>query len=383
MAGVKLIDVEQYLKDTIAAVDPSFQLTVSEVHRKGMMRALLGISKVKMDEDLRNLSAAIEWGKAEKFLREELNGFEPPQGAPQFQGGLEIYESFAPNAAKLFSYLARGRAYKGQMDLLLQDVRPDLSPIFHEVVGAVDEEHLLEAYALQQDPAQQELLLMCVKKELVLNSSDSSDCGKSKGAKGESSLKEFLSHEHSKERVLHNTFITTKHKNAMSKKCPYVIQLPKSFDVNGMTTELDAVVLAPFNDGDETMTIDWVWEAKATLHPVTLYDALSKKFSAISTIFAQANAKLYIKGEEYSIHATGLPRIGVFGSKILSPSAAARRSQLLTCEVMLSTSPEAVKEALDTGRITVSHEKLMADLNACLLLTQKVKPKVYVASLLD
>jgi hypothetical protein len=206
------------------------------------MRALLGISKVKMDEDLRNLSATIVWVKAERFVREELIGCEPPECAPQFQVGLKIYESFAPNAAKLFSYLARGRAYKGQMDLLLQDVRPDLSPIFHEVVGPLDKEHLLEAYALQQDPAQQELLLMCVKKKLELAPPDSSDCGKSEGAKGESSLNEFLCNEHGEKRVLHNTFITTKHKNAISNKCPYVIQLPKSFDVNGMTTELDAVV---------------------------------------------------------------------------------------------------------------------------------------------
>lgn len=383
MANVRLIDIEQYLKDTIEEVDPSFQLTVNETHRKGMMRALLGISKVVMSQELRNLSTTIEWGKAERFVREELSGLESPEGAPQFQDGLEIYESFAPNAVKLFSYLARGRTYKGQMDHLLQDIRPDLCSMFQEVVDPIDELDLLEAYALQQDLAQQEFLLMCVKKELVHSSPDSSDNGKSKGAKGETSLTEFLFSKHGQKQVLQNTFITTKHKNAISKKCPYVIQLPKSVDVNGMTTELDAAVLAPFYDGDEIVTVDEVWEAKATLNPVTLYDALSKKCSAISTIFAQDKAKLYIKGKEYSLQSTGIPSIGVFGSKIMSPHAAARRSQYVTCELMLSTSPEAVKEALGTGRITVNHERLMADLNACLQLTQEVKPRVYVSSFLD
>ena len=191
MTNAKLIDVEQYIKDTMQAVDPSFRLAVSKIERKTMMSALLGISKMQMDADLRNLSASIEWNKAVRFIKEELSGVDPPKDAPQFQDGLETYEKFTPNVSKLFSYLARGRVYKGEFDKLVNAVLPDLSPMFQEVVTPISDDALLEQYALEQDPTLQELLLKCVELELPRNPPDSADSGESKGKQGEASLKEF------------------------------------------------------------------------------------------------------------------------------------------------------------------------------------------------
>jgi hypothetical protein len=381
MTSTQCIPIIPYLKETIQAVDPCFRLAVGEQHRKSMMRAIVKISKVQMDQDLRQLRAKIQWSKADCFVRDELISLTPPPDAQQFQEGLNKYKSFEPNHMKLFSFLARGRTYQGKLAKLLQDVKPELVPTFQQIVDPIPELELLEYYAREQHLSLQESLLRCVHTQFPKAPTDSPDAGKAKGIKGETSLQAYLETKYPDKRVLSNVFISKKPKSGQSPKCPYVIQLPSSLSWDGMTSELDALVLEPTQDGDESVVVIEVWEAKATLHPVTLHDALSKKYAAVAKIFETNDVRLLLEGkEDFAIQHGTLPGFGIFGNSLLSPVAAARRSQVLVCEKLIETSRKAVEHALDTGEILVSHEQVLSDLKRTLRLAEEIQPTVVIAS---
>lgn len=381
MDGTQSIPIIPYLKETILALDPSFSLKVGEQHRKGMMRAMIGkTSKVLMGQDLRQLQSKMQWEKADCFVREELQSLAPPPDAPQFQEGLTKYKSFEPNHMKLFSFLAGGRVFQGKLDKLLQDTKPSLLPIFQEVVDPIPKLELLESYAREHHVSLQESLLKCVHAQFPKAPSSSRDGGKAKGIKGETSLQAYLESKYPDKRVITNVFISKRQRPGKSQKCPFVIQLPSSLNWDGMTSELDALVLEPTQDGDESVIITEVWEAKATLHPVTLHDALSKKHAAISRIFEANDVRLLLEGSgNFAIEQGKPPKIGIFGNSLLPPGAAAHKSQVLVCEKLVETSREVVEIALDTGEIPVSHEQVLFDLNRTLKLATEVQPTVVVA----
>jgi hypothetical protein len=388
--AVQTIDLESYLQDTIKELDPCFQLSVSEKHRKGMMRALLNISKAKMDQELRNLQAELQWQKAESFLKEELCSLTPSvDDAPQYMEGLLIYENFKPAAKKVFSFLARGRKYQGRLERLLEEVKPELVPAFSKVAEKVPELRLLEDYALgkKDDRPQRDCLLRCVRTEFPKSPPDLPEAGKVKGIRSEMNLQKYLEerfeNDDTKKLVLNNVYISKKKKSGKV-KVPYTIQLPSSIkNWVKMTSELDALVLDSVKDGDTTVSLIEVWEAKTTLNPATIYDALTKKYTAVSKILEISDVQLcQFSGKEQRnlFIAQDKPRFGIYGTKLLSSKAAARQSQVLVCEKIIETSPLAVKEALSTGKISVSHEMVLSDLNATLSLAQEIQPTVIVAT---
>ena len=55
-----------------------------------------------------------------------------------------------------------------------------------------------------------------------------------------------------------------------------------------------------------------VWEAKSTIYPATLEDALSKKYRAVSVI-TDSDVELSMEGERFPVDDTHPPTIGVFG----------------------------------------------------------------------
>ena len=393
----QIVSLETYLEDTIQAVDPTFQLTLGEQHRKKMICAILGITKVQLDEDLRRLRSELHWEKTERFVLDKLKTMIPPSesDAPQFEQGMQNYQQFKTNYNKLFSYLAGGRRFKGQFVSLLEETGPkEFVPEYQKVVKVIPDIELLERYVLEQHPSMHEILLECVQTQFPQEApTEPEDGGKSKGERGEATLREYLLEEQTSQQpenvVLSNVFINLKKKNRT--KGRHSIQLPKSFKWDdGMTAELDALVVRQImnGDGDDddcTVVVTQVWEAKATLHPVTIFDALSKKHSAISKVFQTPGVLLCLDGKEVPIEcssesSTGLPSMGIFGNKILPPIAAATRVHVLLCEKLIGTSPKVVKNALKTGKITIPHEEVIASIEKTLQLAKVIQPTVIIAS---
>eukprot|EP00980_Cylindrotheca_fusiformis_P020696 scaffold7738_cov133-Cylindrotheca_fusiformis.AAC.5 len=381
MSKPQIIPIIPYLEETIRVVDPSFQLRADEQHRKGMMRAVMQISKVQMGHQLRELHSQIQWENAEAFVQEELVLLTPPPDAPQFQEGIRKYKSFEPNHKKLFSFLARGRVYQGKLEKVLEDVMPSLVPTFQQIMDPIPELELLEYYARRQDKSIQELLLKCVHTSFPKASVDSSEVGKARGINSETSLEKYLESKYPDKMVLTNVYISKKPRNGKNQKSPFVIQLPSDLQWERMTSELDALVLDPIQDGDESVRIQEVWEAKATLHAITLYDALSKKHSAVSKIIETDGVRLLLQGRgDFAIQNGTTPSVGIFGSSLLSPKAAARRSQVVICEKLAETSAKVVEEALETGFIQASTDEVLSDLKHTLQLAREIQPIVVVVA---
>jgi len=381
---VHVISLETYLQETMDAIDPSFQFSVSEQHRKSMIQAILGISKVQMDADLRDLRARMHWIEAERFVREELRSLSTPPDpdiAPQFEEGLRDYEKFEPDHTRLFSFLARGRTYKGQLALLLNETSPELIPSYQRIVDKIPDLELLECYVREQDPKLQDILLRCATIQLPKASVLKPERAQEKGELGETSLQTYLEDMHKKESVLTNVFVNNKSTKGKRQKSECVIEIPPSVTWEKMTSELDAIVVEPINDGDESAVITSVWEAKATLHPTTIYDALSKKYAAVSTVFQTDDVKLCLKEKgELALRTDKLPQMGIFGTNLLPPAAACRKLQIVLCEKNVGSSPEAVQEALDTGKMSVSREEVQFVLERALCLAREIQPIVVVAS---
>lgn len=375
--GFQIISLETYLEDTIKAIDPNFQLTLGEQHRKIMMRGIIGNTKVQMDEDLRKLRSKLHWDMAERFVLEDLNSLATPVDAPQFKVGLQNYKSYKNNHKKLFSYLAGGRVYQGKLASLLEKTNPELVPKYQQIVEEIPELELLKSYALEQDSCINEILLECIMAPFPKAPPGSEDGGQSRGKGGELSLTKYLGQTFETERILPNVFINMKKKN-LGKST--TIQLPKSLNWDGMTSELDALVLQKSNRSIESVLVTQIWEAKATLHPISIHDALSKKHAAISKIFVTNGVTLYLDGNEVDVESGKLPKMGIFGRVLLSPKAAARRTQVILCEKLLGTRREVTENALVSGKISIPHEEVLNYLKTTLVLARDIQPTVVIAS---
>jgi hypothetical protein len=407
-----LSSIQDYLQETMDAIfmDPSsYSLSINEGHRKPMMRALLGgIPKVDFDAQLRDLSTRLAWDQTQRFVVEELVHMTPPPDAPEFAQGLKTYQLFQDKPSKLFSYLARGRMYQGKFERLLQDVQPGLLPRYQDISREIPRLELLRSFANEQtnESSLKDELLQCVDMQVPKAAPQPLDGGKSSGTQNEIDLSSYLQGRLENERtrtlapsgqrrLLAPVFIQTRRrgngKNGNShhpnKKHPYIIELPESIDLNGKTTELDALVVEETTCGG-MMRIHEVWEAKATLHPITLYDALSKKSKMIACIFeADSEASLWIHGTRYTIllpttttTTTRSSKLGIFGKTMMSPAAAARRTQLVAGERLLETSRGAVQEALATGQVSIPRDQVMHQLERLLQLAQDIQPMLVVSS---
>ncbi|KAG7348912.1 hypothetical protein IV203_011509 [Nitzschia inconspicua] len=420
-----------------------YQLTLNEQHRPKMIRAISGMSKVELKQKLRELQIQYQWKLADDFLRHQLqpllSTMDVKDSAPNLSSGIQNYletkqDLFAqqqpPLVAKFFSTLARGRTYQGKMEHLLKDIAPNLLNKYREIVADLSEHDLLQQLINQQqqqqqhsgkcchhddDPTQQ-LLQQCLTMKFVQAPPEPLDGGRSKGKQGEVDLQSYLTALSSIDdsvRVLSPVWIRPlgahKIKGNNNKKCKYVLEVPSHHIQSGMTNEFDAMIVRL--EGD-TVTIEQVWDAKATLDPSSIHDILFKKVSSLTSlltsndvlstgkfIIANGNENSNIPSSDvYNIQVQSscsnstsnsttstvlFPKIGLFGSKLPSPRAAARRLQVTVCEVLLESNREIVENVLkeNTGKVTPPTDMVVRYATQLLTRIREVKPIVVVPDL--
>ena len=147
----------------------------------------------------------------------------------------------------------------------------------------------------------------------------------------------------------------------------------------GMTSEFDGLVVEQRED-DDCVRILELWEAKASLHPLTLWDAAGKKVSSMAAILEDIlAARLVWNGRSLRLPPQPeMPLVGVFGTHILPPAAAAQRVRTLVCQKLLSTNVEVVLTALETGRVPVSRDEVLRELARLEELIGRVRPVIAV-----
>ena len=461
------ISVEEYLHDVMAAVDPSHCITVSGHHRKKMIRCLLGYTnKADFNLRLQNINTKLQWEKTALFVNEDLTALDPLklQGtAPQFQEGIRLQQagdphfSFQPlNTAnqyyylaptRFFSYLARGKHYQGSFERLLKDVAPNLLATYQDIVEDRSEIELMRMIVLDENhmddvdgasssskstppkdgrPAviwKEQLLQLLAKDFDGKGSQTLADGGQFIGRKNEMDLASYLKQRRTqdgsnsetsapKTLVISNVLVKPINKHLRlckqnsqrlykQKQLPYVILSNTNLD--GMTSEFDSLVLERVGD---KIRIAEMWEAKATLTPDTISDALFKKLPALQTVLQDPEAQIYfypqnesnsgnsqqllefLSGDNnHGISYTSLEEdepiifplvrhsdntrensssqsssssiinnngieVGIFGIDLMKPEDAARRTQFVHCEVLLGRSTETVIEGLETGYVS-------------------------------
>ena len=146
-------------------------------------------------------------------------------------------------------------------------------------------------------------------------------------------------------------------------------------------------MVVQFHDHDSVVRLVQVWEAKAALNPNTLQNALSKK-SRILAAICQNECTLRVKGkpERYTVDTTTTtttttsppPPLGIFGTRLVSPAAAARQVQTVLAEAALETDAAAVRKALQQGHVTVPRERAVAAMQHVCTLAQRIDPMVIV-----
>lgn len=388
MTNVRTVCLESYLQETIEAVENnSGTMRINESHRKTMMRTLLGIRRMEMDKQLRTLQNRLAWKKAEYFVNEHLLSLKvDAQEAPQFSSGLESMIDFRKrpdaNVWKFFSLLARGRTYQGKLERLLQDVQPELVPIYLEqVIAKTPETDLLQFYAREQDPQLLELLQKCIDLQLPKEPCQPDDGGRSSGKKGELDLQFYLNtilinDQKVVSPVLIQTTQSFVKSNNKNKRAPYALLVPPTVDLHGMTSELDALVIQQHHH-DKGIHVSQVWEAKATLHPTTIRDVLTKKQAAILTLKEARSTELVIEGCRSFCH--GDFRLGIFGNTLLNPIAGARRAMQACGERLLETDADIIPEVLETGQVQIPTSLVLASLESLRTLVQEIQPVLVVA----
>ncbi|KAL3927383.1 MAG: hypothetical protein SGARI_005341 [Bacillariaceae sp.] len=209
--------------------------------------------------------------------------------------------------------------------------------------------------------------------------------------------------------------------NNNKKQQRYVIEVPKGTMKDGMTNEFDAMVVSALwndNGGDSSnhaIQIHEVWDAKATMDPPAMYDILKKKVSTLETILQpetlmNSDTKFIIQndgGELRQVYnvtvvkparddaegddgnyltntpSTALPTIGLFGSRLPSPQAAAKRLQVTICESLLEFDRDTVQEILllkGDGKVSPPRGVVMDRVTKLLEHARRIHPVIVVPS---
>ena len=431
------VSLDEYAHQVLDAVDQhdneegfTFGLNRQQ-HMKSMMRAFLGLGKVEFKQRMAAFVQAGQERDTEKFVQAHwssivaaVDSTTAPSLASSTEAALDQLKeslfSLKP-PRKFFSNMARGRVYQGRFERLLEAAQPDLLEPYEHIFrfdkekSTTDngvEDELLRHFA-QHEAADNETLYRDLVACIDMNYTASApafpaDGGRSSGLQGEVNLITYLEQQRvcSSNQIVAPVLIRLQNicnpnsnkKNSASR--PNVIELPtaSNVDLYGMSTELDAIVTQRCPNDAHTVRLVEVWEAKAALHPSRLYEALVKKQQTLQAILVSSEQNKHSQGrnmsctlvlgesdERFAIEVDGddvgeprLPQLGIFGTTILSPRAAARRTALIVGEFLLETSPDVVRATLRDGFVTVPKPKVRDSIKRLQSLAILLQPIVVV-----
>lgn len=134
-------------------------------------------------------------------------------------------------------------------------------------------------------------------------------------------------------------------------------------------SEFDAVLYTKeyTEDGDEdSARIDEIWEAKLSISPSSLWDAVTKKISSLREIMSDEEAYLTHEGTQLQLRfpnaEEGKLIFGIYGKEILSPENAIGQMVSMASTNGLKDIKTVVK-ALDRGYVEVKRSKTLSDLD--------------------
>lgn len=286
-----------------------------------------------------------------------------------------------------FQRIATGKLYRGNVVDMLTDIAPELVPKFEEaMVPRTDEEVLLQMVEFVErskdgdglDPVRIRTARDCIG---LFSSTDANDAkkirttatnGKINGRNCEQVCVDYLLRRHRDKHhsVLKNVNVTPKspHKHASSLLKTDTIRsnsvagtgiLRTNVDRNHSCSEFDALVVDTPSSGNSIRVVE-MWEAKFTLSPNTLQDAIGKKLAAMQAILRDGDSSLILGGREFGlidgVETAATLTFGIFGLEILPPPKALGQLLCRLALDMLSDNVGIVIKAMENGFVEVGKE---------------------------
>ena len=348
--------------------------------------------KMKLDERIREERVLLEFERMSSFVLQSLrpavmdldedlrNTF-----VPALQDQIKQIEVMSRNVESgkkiegksliVFSRLASGRQYKGQLHDMVGDLFPHLMEKYKDASQRITDrdvfERLIRLDLTNDDQASQgedfhsrriRAAIDCLDMFYPISSdtqtldSTCDDANSERGNLAESSIlsgklaeESCLRHIQEKHQgpILSNVFINTRRNSDSNEKYkPPRQRRNKSTviwsDIGGadrhrVCSEFDVLLLKESYDNDPatpTHFVESIWEVKRTISPSTLYDILTKKLEAIELLLDDKSAELtYQDEEEASIsvpfsqavrqQSNRVFTFGIYGLELLQPANAA------------------------------------------------------------
>lgn len=380
--SMQFIDIYEYLNDVERELlnGGMNQMQITESHRKTMLRALLGMTKVGLDERMREERAGLQRAQVVRFLEEDLvSALEDgvvidETAAPYFQSALDrvlTAEEPSPkpipqraSADGICSPMARGRVYKGKFLDLLSDIVPKLVPEYQSAALVTDRDVMLSLVnnLAIEDNIDVDACKKCIQCDLPAEQNDTGGSGAGDGLRCEAKCIDFLTSRslEPSRLILSNVFVKPLNCKRQSRQASDRAIIATSIDLDGICSEFDAIVVEKVNDehGKTTaMRVCEVWEAKVTISPLTIHDALTKKSTAMKSLLSKEDTLILLDEAEYLLVGDEEPVVGVFGNELLPPKRAANQLKVVACRSALSSDVDTVIDALETGYVVMSSDR--------------------------
>lgn len=320
------------------------KLQATESDRISWLCCLSGLSRLEWNTKLKEMERQLQIERA-KELCDRLPRTEVV-GASKYLSQLDQAETME-DPLRFFAALANGQTYKGKFDELLHEIAPELLTDF-ECITVVDKKETLRR-VLDECENRAELFRV-LELELPPSAPQPPESGTATGKANEENLLTFLQSRTTDGAILMSNVLVKPPGRGRSKPSIETACIETSEGGANQTSEFDAMIIKVLDE--ETIQIIQVWEAKATIHPISIGDAILKKMPSLSAILQDEQARFCLDDKRYRMIGPALT-LGIYGQSSLPPEIAARRLRRVEFQMRLSKDPEFGRCLLDSGGSTL------------------------------
>ena len=401
------VDTQAYInsveEELIRTQGEMMSKKLSEPNRKPMIRTLLGLGdKTEFDARIRNTKKETEYRRLEAFVRDELAPALEREGRTSKVPDMPdiIADALAQppaSGAGAFRKLGTGRIFRGNATKMVEEICPETLPAYILATEELTEVNVLSLVieSRKSDVSSERIeaamkclgdFVSCSEEDYHVTSSSTNEldtdsdvsCPKQNGKQCELDCVEFLKDQLEENEILiGNVYVN--HMSALSR--PKYQDMNKfrsgadassgiiwtSIERDNACSEFDGVVYTiepSIGDNQEcTAVIKEIWEAKVSISPATLWDAVTKKCKSIRDLIEDETAYLQHDGKQIPIKYRSDEKLifGIYGQSVLSPENAIGQMISMAAAQALGD-VNTVLESLDLGYVKVGRDKAVHDL---------------------
>mmetsp|Transcript_31743 Transcript_31743/g.95010 ORF Transcript_31743/g.95010 Transcript_31743/m.95010 type:complete len:464 (-) Transcript_31743:114-1505(-) len=388
------VRVEEYIasiEDELRRCGPITKRSISRPNRKPMIRTLLGYkTKIDFDEAIRKTRRCEEHRRLSSFWGGTLAPILSKDRSEKALTSCSLIDEalhVRPDAGKkAFRRLGSGRDYKGNVLAMLQDIAPETLPHYFDASQPIDERQamqlLIESHRSNVDAARIDAARKCLDEFLPQKNNESQYvASQQNGRDSEKACIDFLNENRQPGSIiLENVLVNHKSCRVRQKYRKGTLDESSGIIWTGIgrdrfCSEFDAVVITAEDaangnkqENQTRTTVTEIWEAKYSVSPSTLYDAVAKKLPAARAVIKDDEAILSYNGGSVSMgrsYGEDEPKtvFGIYGRGLLPAPNAVSQLRAMAVANILHNDDDALLEAAESGFVMVDTTRCIEDLN--------------------